>query len=87
MFMKRIFHNMKQTLVEDNVRSAFFQIGVWYNINLGPYRFIFDESTLRESQCSSHHWRSDYPPGQLSVTRRNARFGWVNQGMRDNWIE
>jgi hypothetical protein len=28
MFMKRIFHNMKQTLLEDNVRSVFIQIGV-----------------------------------------------------------
>jgi hypothetical protein len=27
-FIKRIFHLMKQTLVEDNVRSAFMQLGL-----------------------------------------------------------
>jgi hypothetical protein len=25
--------------------------------------------------------------GQLSVRSRNARFGWISQGVRDNWIE
>jgi hypothetical protein len=36
-------------LVADNVRSAFVQIGVSYNINVVPYRLIFNESTLRQS--------------------------------------
>jgi hypothetical protein len=27
-FIKRIFHLMKQTLMEDNVRSAFMQLGL-----------------------------------------------------------
>jgi hypothetical protein len=48
-FILRIFHNVKQTLVADNVRSAFVQIGVSYNIDVVPYRLIFDESPLRQS--------------------------------------
>jgi hypothetical protein len=87
MFIKRIFHNMKQTLVEDNVRSAFIQIEVRCNIDIVPYCLIFGESTLRESPGVFTLWRRDYPLGQPSVRSRNKRFGWVNQGMRDNWIE
>jgi hypothetical protein len=87
MFINRIFHNMKQTLVEDMMRRAFIQIGIRYNIDVVPYRLIFDESTLRESPGFLTLWRRDYPLGQLSVKRRNARFSWVNQGMRDNWIK
>jgi hypothetical protein len=86
MFIKCIFHNMKQTLVEDNLRSTFTQIGVRYNID-APYRLIFDESILRDSPGFISLWRRDYTLGKLSVRRWNARFGWVSQGMRDNWVE
>jgi hypothetical protein len=34
---------MKQTLVEDNVRSSFMQIGLTYDIDTIPYVPIFDE--------------------------------------------
>jgi hypothetical protein len=77
---------MKQILVEDNMCSVFIQIEVRYSVDVIPYRLIFDESTLRESSRFTL-WRRNYPLGQLSVRRRNARFGWVNQGIRDNWIE
>jgi hypothetical protein len=87
MFIKRNFHNMKQTLVEDNVPSAFIQIEVRYHIDVVFHRLIFGESTLRESPGFLTLWRRDYPLGQLSIRRRNAQFGWVNQGMRDNRIE
>jgi hypothetical protein len=42
---------MKHTPVGDNVRSAFTQIGVRYYIDVVPYRLIFDESALRQSQA------------------------------------
>jgi hypothetical protein len=44
--IKRIFHRMKQTLVEDNVRSSFMQLGLTYGIDTIPYVLIFDEHVL-----------------------------------------
>jgi hypothetical protein len=42
-FIMRIFHMRKQTLVEDNVRHAFVQLGLRYNIDTSPYTLLFDE--------------------------------------------
>jgi hypothetical protein len=78
---------MKQTLVADNVRSVFLQIGVSDNINVVPYRLILDESTLRQSQGFLTFWHRDYPLEQLSTRCKSARFGWVNREIRNNWIE
>jgi hypothetical protein len=63
---------MKQTLVEENVRSAFIRIGVRYNLDVVPYGLVFNESTLRESPGFLTLWRRDYVLGQLSVRPRNA---------------
>jgi hypothetical protein len=60
-FIRRISHNMKHTLVADNARSAFVQIGVSSNIDVVRYRLIFDESTLRQSQGFLTFWHRDYP--------------------------
>jgi hypothetical protein len=86
-FIRCIFHNMKHTLVADNLRSAFVQIGVNYNTDVVLYRLIFDESTLCQSQGLLTLWHRDYPLEQLSTRPRSARFGWVNREMCNNWIE
>jgi hypothetical protein len=52
-FIRCIFHNIKQILVEDNVWSVFRQIGVRYNIGVVPYRLIFDESMLGKVKAFS----------------------------------
>jgi hypothetical protein len=46
-FIRRIFHMMKQTLVETNVRSAFRLAGLRYDIDRNPYVLLFDENVLR----------------------------------------
>jgi hypothetical protein len=51
------------------------------------YRFIFDESTFRQSEGFLTLWHRDYSLEQLSARRRSARFGWVNREMRNHWIE
>jgi hypothetical protein len=38
---------MKQTLVEDNIRSAFGQLGLHYDIEADHYVLRFDEDVLR----------------------------------------
>jgi hypothetical protein len=86
-FIRRIFHNMKQIFIADNVLGAFMQTGVSYHIDVIPYRLIFDESTLRQSQGFRTFWHRDYSLEQLSSRRRSARFGWVNREMRNNCIE
>jgi hypothetical protein len=84
-FIKRIFHAMKQTLVEDNVRSAFVQLGLHYNIEADPYVLRFDEDVLRQSPGFTSLWARDYPYEKLSHRRQNAPFGWVNKTMRQEW--
>jgi hypothetical protein len=49
-FIRRIFHNLKQTLPPDIVRSAFVHIGVEYTIDAEPYLLIFDESVFAKVQ-------------------------------------
>jgi hypothetical protein len=45
-FIRRIFHMMKQTLVETNVRSAFRLAGLRYDIDRNRYILLFDENML-----------------------------------------
>jgi hypothetical protein len=81
-FIMRIFHIMRQTLVEDNVRHAFVQLGLRYNIYTSPYTLLFAERVLRESLGFTSLWQSDYPLEKRSQRRQNAIFGWINKAMR-----
>jgi hypothetical protein len=42
----RIIHTMKQALVEDNVRHAFIQLGLRYNVDMSPCTLLFDKRVL-----------------------------------------
>jgi hypothetical protein len=48
-FIKYILHMMKQTIVPDNVRDAFIQIGLRYNIETSLYVLLFERDVLRQS--------------------------------------
>jgi hypothetical protein len=76
-FIRRIFHNLKQTLTQDIVRSAFVIIGVEYNIDAEP--LIFDKSVLRQNSGLLAIWQRDYLLEQLSPRTQRAGFGWINQ--------
>jgi hypothetical protein len=84
-FITRIFHMIKQTRVADNVRSAFVQLGLRYDIDTDPYVLLFDEHVLRESPGFTSLWQRDFPLEKLSQRRRNATFDWVNTAMRPDW--
>jgi hypothetical protein len=84
-FIRRIFHNAEQTLVEDNVRSAFVQLGLSYEIGATPYLLLFDENMLRESPGFLALWERDCSLGKLWARRRNTAFGWINKMMRVRW--
>jgi hypothetical protein len=84
-FIKQIFYTMKQTLMENNVRSSFMQIGLQYNIETSPYLLSFDEDVLRQRSGFTSLGQRDHPLEQLSRRRQNVPFGWVNQAMRAEW--
>jgi hypothetical protein len=84
-FIKRIFHMMKQILVEENVRSSFMQLDLTYDIDTIPHMLIFDEHVLRQSPGFTSLWERDYPVEKLSQRRQNATFGWINKMMRPDW--
>jgi hypothetical protein len=84
-FIKRIFHNLKQSRVEDNVRSAFMYLGLTYQVDTTLYLLIFDENVPRESQDFQTLWQRDYPIEALSPRRRTAAFGWINEQTAAHW--
>jgi hypothetical protein len=86
-FIRRIFHTTKQIFVSNNVRSAFVQIRVGYNIDVVPDRLIFDQSKLRQSQGFLTLWHRNYPLEQLSTRGRSARFEWINREVHNNLME
>jgi hypothetical protein len=48
-FIKHIFHNLKQSSVEDNVRGAFVHLDLTNQLDVIPYFLVFNEDELRES--------------------------------------
>jgi hypothetical protein len=84
-FIKHTFHMMKQTLVEDNVRSAFVQVGLQYDIETSQYVLRFDEDLLRQSPMFTSLWQRDSSLEKLLQRRRNAEFGWVNKMICPDW--
>jgi hypothetical protein len=78
-FIMRSFHIMKQTLVEDNVRHAFVQLGLRYNTDMSTYTLLFDGPVLRESPGFTALWQRDDPLEKLSQRRQNAIFGWLTR--------
>jgi hypothetical protein len=84
-FIKHIFHNLKQRLVEDNVRNAFVHLGLTYQVDVTPCLLVFNENVPRESQGFQTLWERDYSMEALSHKRRTATFGWINEQMAAYW--
>jgi hypothetical protein len=84
-FIKRNFHMMKQTLVENNVRSSFVQFCLTYDIDTNLYELIFDEHVLRQSPGFTSLWERGYPIEKPSQRRGNATFGWINKMICPDW--
>jgi hypothetical protein len=74
-----IYHDFRQTMVEPNIWGAFRALGFEFDTRGEPYRLLFDEEKLRESTGFRELWSIDFPLDQLSVRRRNTKFGWINQ--------
>jgi hypothetical protein len=74
-FFMKVYHNFKQTMVEPNIWGAFQALGFEFDTRSEPYRLLFNEEKLRESTGFRELWSIDFPLDQLSVRRRNTKFG------------
>jgi hypothetical protein len=84
-FIKRIFHAMKQTLVKENVPTAFLQLGLQDDLEADRCVFRFEAHKLRQRPGLTSLWQGDQPEEKLSLPRWKAAFGWVNKRMCPEW--
>jgi hypothetical protein len=61
------------------------QLELAYDTAAVPYLMIFDESVLCQRPGFLALWSPDYPLEDLSASRKNATFGWINKLMRVGW--
>jgi hypothetical protein len=78
MFLMKLYHDFKQTMVPSNVWGAFHALGFDYYTRREPSRLLFDEEKLRGSRGFQEPWSLDFPLDQLSDRRRADQFGWIN---------
>lgn len=78
-FIFKTYKDFRSTMIDTNIWGAFRGIGLTFHNIEGTQRVLFNEITLRESPGFQELWRINYPPEQLSVRRRNAKFGWINK--------
>jgi hypothetical protein len=78
-FIMKVCHDFKQTMVKLNIWEAFQAIGFEFDTELEPYRLLFNEEKLRQSEGFRELWSIDFPLDQLSSWRQNSRFDWINK--------
>jgi hypothetical protein len=74
-FIRKVYHDFRLAMTETNIWGVFRGIGVQSGMVDGVERLSFNEITLRESEGLRELWDMDFPLVNLSVRRRNARFG------------
>jgi hypothetical protein len=82
-FIMKVYCDFKQTMVEPNIWGDFREIGFDFEFDTEaePYRLLFNEQKLRQTEGFRELWSIDFPLDQLSSRRQkqNARFGWINK--------
>jgi hypothetical protein len=86
-FIRRIFSNLRETVVPHTARAGFVYILLRYGIHLDLYLQIFNECGLPGSERLFAVWRSDHPVQELSARRWSARFELTNREKRMNWTK
>jgi hypothetical protein len=74
-FIIRVYHDFRQTMVEVNIWRVLSAIGFSYDITQKPYEFLFDEEKFRQSRAFIELWERYLPFESLSRRRQQARFG------------
>jgi hypothetical protein len=62
-FIIKVYHDLKQTMVEVNIQGAFSSIAITHDIDPNPYALLFNEHKFRRN------------PGFLEVCERNGPLG------------
>jgi hypothetical protein len=75
----KVYRHFKQTMVESNIWRAFRAIGFEFDTEVEPYRLLFNEEKLRQTEAFRELWSIDFPLDQLSSWRQSTRFGWINR--------
>jgi hypothetical protein len=78
-YIMKVYHDFKQTIVEPNIWRALQAIGVEFDTEANPYRLLFNEEKLRQSEGFGELWSIDFSLDQRSSPRQNARFDWINK--------
>jgi hypothetical protein len=73
-FIRRVFHSTKKTLMSYNTRSALAAIRFRYTMVADPYFRIFGEFVLPGSSGFFTSWQFDSRPQKLSPQSGNAKF-------------
>jgi hypothetical protein len=66
-------------VVESNIWGAFRATGVEFDTEAEPYRLLFNEEKLRQSEGFRELRSINFPLDQLSSRRQNTRFDWINK--------
>jgi hypothetical protein len=80
-YIMKVYRDFRQTMVEPNIWRAFRAIGFEFDTEAEPYRLLFKEKKLRQSESFRELRSIDFPLDQLSSQRKrqrqrqNARFG------------
>jgi hypothetical protein len=78
-FIMKVYHDFEQTMAESNIWGAFRTIGFEFDTEAEPYRLLFNEEKLRQSEGFRELWSIDSLLDQLSSEKQNLRFGWINK--------
>jgi hypothetical protein len=75
----KVYHDFKQAMVEPNTWGAFQAINFEFNMQVEPYRLLFNEEELRQNAGFREFWSIDFPMDQLSSRRHTTRFRWIKK--------
>jgi hypothetical protein len=80
-FIMKVYRDFKQTMMEPKIWRVFRAIEFEFDTEAEPYRLLFNEEKLRQSEGFGELWSIDFPLDQLSSQRQrqNARFDWMNK--------
>jgi hypothetical protein len=78
-FLRKVYHNFKQTMVEVNIWEAIAAIGFTHDIEQPPYGLLFDEEKFRQSRGFVELSERNAPLENLSKRRRESKSGWINK--------
>jgi hypothetical protein len=65
----KVYLEFKQTMVESNIWGAFREIEFEFDTEVEPYRVLFNEEKLRQSEGFRESSSIDFPLDQLSSRR------------------